>query len=599
MNMNTKKQVYWLIVCVVIIGFSAGMASLIERDFGKVDVQIVKIVDQTGYTITAKLFRPVAATPQNKMPGILNMHGYQNDKDVQDGFSIELARRGFVVLATDGLGHGDSGGMFNFGAFFADPTYTMGTNTGYLYLMSLPFVDASNLGVTGHSMGGIDSFKIAAMNPEVKAIVSQDGGFGTPTDHNVLDLYPTMADMSGSTANLNPVDPKAFGLTTPVQWDTTYGNFADGTARRAALITSNHHLLTLQSKSVSEAVNWFELALKGGVKDASWIDPANQVYMWKEIFGLIALLVTILSLIPLTGILLAAPFFQPVAQPMPNRHIPSTRMWWLFAAINALIGGLLYLFVTAPNYGANILGKIPFMRLNNMGNGLAIWFLANAIVFAILFFIWYRTSAKKVGITMYDMGVSFDKEKTKFDWGILGKTLLLGVILFAWMYILEGISQWALGEEFRFAWPYMRQFSDPQRFGLFLIYLIPALAFFLLNGGIFLFGQARQKEYGGPAKTQWMWWLKNLFAGLFGLFLIWAIQYLPWMLFHTGAGFPQTVDPSWAIWPLMLWVYIPEFVVLLFMLTWFYRRTGRIYLGSLMISSLAMWFLAAGTVVGL
>ena len=53
-----------------------------------------------------------------------------------------------------------------------------------------------------------------------------------------------------------------------------------------------------------------------------------------------------------------------------------------------------------------------------MGNGLAIWFLANAIVFAILFFIWYRTSGKKAGVTMYDMGVSFDKKKTIFDWGI-------------------------------------------------------------------------------------------------------------------------------------------------------------------------------------
>jgi hypothetical protein len=96
-----------------------------------------------------------------------------------------------------------------------------------------------------------------------------------------------------------------------------------------------------------------------------------------------------------------------------------------------------------------------------------------------------------------------------------------------------------------------------------------------------------------------MWWLKNLFAGLFGLFLIWAIQYLPWILFHCGPGFPKAADPSWAIWPLMLWVYIPEFVVLLFMLTWFYRRTGRAYLGALMISILATWFLAAGTVIGL
>jgi dienelactone hydrolase len=469
---------------VVVIFFSAVMAHYIERDFGIVDVEEVRIVDQSGYTIAAKLFRPVAASPDNKMPGILVLHGYQNDKDVENGFSIELARRGFVVLATNGLGHGDSEGMFNFGAFFVDPTYTMGTNTGYLYHKSLPFVDTTNMGVTGYSMGGIDSFKIAAMNPEIKAIVSQDGGYGTTDNHNVLDLYPTWTDMSGSTENLLPVDPTALGLMQPVRWDTTYGNFADGTARRIALITSNHHLLTLQSKSVAETVSWFENALKGGMQDALWINPSSQIYMWKEISTLVVLLVTMLSLIPLTNILLATPFFKPVAQPMPSRYIPSTRSWWLLATVNALLGGLIYLYVTAPNYDSSILGRIPFMRLQNMGNGLAIWFLANAIVFAVLFLIWYRGVGKKSSVTMYDMGVSFVREKMKFDWATLGKTLLLGVILFTWMYILEGISQWAFGEEFRFGWPFMRQFSDFQQFGYFLIYLIPALAFFLLNEGI-------------------------------------------------------------------------------------------------------------------
>ena len=59
---------------------------------------------------------------------------------------------------------------------------------------------------------------------------------------------------------------------------------------------------------------------------------------------------------------------------------------------------------------------------------------------------------------MYDMGVSFDEQKTKFDWSILGKTLLVGVILFAWMYIFEGIFQATIGQEFRFAWPYSYNF---------------------------------------------------------------------------------------------------------------------------------------------
>ncbi len=590
---DLRKQVYLLIGMVIVIFASAILAFEFERDFGKVDVHFVKIVDPSGVVTAAKLFRPIAATSKNKMPGIINMHGGQNDKDVQDPFSIELARRGFVVLATDGIGHGDSEGAYNMGRVFGDPTYTFGAEAAYLYLKNLPFVDTTKLGVTGHSMGGGNALKIANLYPaEIKAIASQDGGVGTPQNKNLLFLKPTWADMASSMSNLDPVDPKAFGLSAPVKWDTTYGSFADGTARRAALVTSDHHLLTLQSKSVYEVVDWFGQALKGGSKDGSWIDPSNQIYMWKELSNLVALLVTLFSLIPLTNILLATAFFKPVAQPIPNRHVPSRSIWWLFATVNALIGGALYLFFV--DKGAIFSSVLPFMNMMR-ANGLAVWFLLNAIVAGVLLFIWYRTAARKAGVTTYELGFSFDTEKTKFDWGIIGKTVLLGAILFAWMYLLEGTSQWALGEEFRFAWPFMRQFNDAQRLAMFFVYLIPALIFFLINGGIFLFGQAAQNEAGSPAKTQLIWWLKVVYAALFGVFLVWAIQYLPWMLFGTGPLLPGTIDKNWAIWPLMLFVYIPEFAVLLFMLVWFYRRTGRIYLGSLMVSSLAMWFMAAGS----
>jgi dienelactone hydrolase len=596
MNPKNRKHIYWLIVCVVIIAFSAVMAHLLERDFGRVDVRFVRILTPSGETIAARLYRPVWVTPESPGPAIINMHGYQNDKDVEAGYSIELARRGFVVIATDGLGHGDSEGGFAFGLFFGDPATAMGTNSAYQYLRSLPFVDATRLGATGHSMGGITSFALAGINGDVRAIVSQDGGTGTPENSDVLFLKPTMAEMSGSMEALVPVDPQAFGLSSAVEWDTTYGDFADGTARRAALVWGNHHVMSISPRAVAEAVDWFRLSLMNGATDEHWIAPTSQIYMWKEIFGLFALLGTIFSLIPLTNLLLGTPFFSSVAQPMPDRYVASKGAWWIFATVNALIGGGLYLLTATYN---SVLEKLPFMKLL-MGNGTAFWFLVNAFVATVLILLWYYTSAKKAGVKLFDLGVSFDKEKTKFDWRILGKTLLLGVLLFGWMYVLEGLSQWALGEEFRFSWPYMRQFSSPQRVGLFLIYLVPALAFFLINGGVFLFGQARQPEYGPPAKTLWIWWLKILYAALMGLFLVWALQYLPWMLAGTGPLWPMTgVNPGWAIWPLMLWVYIPEFIVLLFMLTWFFRRTGRIYLGALMISMLAIWFLAAGSVVGM
>ena len=52
---------------------------------------------------------------------------------------------------------------------------SMGGRTMYAYLASLPFVDAANMGVTGHSMGTWSSWSVAASNPDIKAVVLQCG----------------------------------------------------------------------------------------------------------------------------------------------------------------------------------------------------------------------------------------------------------------------------------------------------------------------------------------------------------------------------------------------------------------------------------------
>jgi len=610
MEINVRKNLYFLIIMVVVIALSAVMADLIESDFGDVEVKIVEITDPDGNTVVAKLFRPKVADASNPLPAVVNMHGYQNDKNVQDPFSVELARRGSVVLAPDALGHGDSLGGLNLMGWFADPAYVMGNETALAWLIEQSFVDAANIGVMGHSMGGMNAVKLPGLFPEnVKAVVQQASSPGSPELPNLLMLQARYEEFLGfrenqpRTEELTSSETRlaALGLEGSVEWDTTYGSFEDGSARRMAYIQMDHHLLPLMNKSVAEAVDWMRLALKGGEGGSMWIEPTKQVFMWKEVFGFVTLLGTMVTMLPVTNLLLSTKFFAPVAQPVPKRYVADKRTWWTLATINMLIGGILYPLTT--QYGG-ILGKIetwfPWAKLE-MGNGVAAFFLVNAIVAFLLFLNWYST-AKKKGITMYDMGVSFDEEKTKFDWGIIGKTLLMGIILFGWMYLLQGIFQWTIGQEFRFAWPYMRQFSSGQRVGFFFIYLIPALLFFLINGGIFLFGQIHQKEYETETKTQWMWWLKAVYAMVTGLFLIWAFQYLPWFFGGAGPGFETItffqIDLSQftSMWPLMLFVYIPEFIILFWFITWFYRRTGKIYLGALMVSSLAIWFLAAGSI---
>jgi len=610
MEIKVRKNLIFLIVMVVVIAFSAIMADQIESGFGKSKVSIVRIKDPDGNIVVAKLFRPKEATASNPLPAVLNMHGYQNDKNVEDPFSVELARRGFVVLAPDALGHGDSGGGLNLGGWFTDPTYVMGNETALAWLIKQPFVDAEYIGVTGHSMGGNNAVKLPALFPEnVKAVVQQASDPGSPELPNLLMLQARYDEFLGFRDNQLRTEPivnsetraAALGLTPPLEWDTTYGSFSDGTARRMAYINMDHHLLPLMNKSVAEAADWFRLALKDGDGGSMWIEPTKQIFMWKEIFGFITLIGTMVTMLPVTNLLLTTKFFAPVAQPVPGRYVASKKDWWKLATINMLIGGILYPLATQyGGIGGKLETWIPWAKME-MANGVAAFFLANAVVCFILFIGWFRKK-KKEGITLYDMGVTYGEEKNKMDWGILGKTVLVAVILFLWMYLLTGLSQLTIGQEFRFAWPYMRLFSSGLRVKYFFIYLIPALLFFLINGGIFLFGQARMKQYKTPAKTQWIWWLKVVYAMVTGLFLWWCFQYLPWFLGGAVPGtetitiFQMDLSQFTSMWPLMLFVYVPEFIILFWFHTWFFRRTGKIYLGALMIASIATWFMTAGTI---
>ena len=45
-----------------------------------------------------KLYTPKTATAETPAPGVLLLHGYQNDHETCAAYAIKLARRGAVVL---------------------------------------------------------------------------------------------------------------------------------------------------------------------------------------------------------------------------------------------------------------------------------------------------------------------------------------------------------------------------------------------------------------------------------------------------------------------------------------------------------------------
>ena len=151
------------------------------------------------------------ATENHPAPAVLLFHGYQNDKDTSSSYAIELARRGIVVMCLDTYGHGDTTvGMAARGytarklpgwdaevagperflvmmSFSTNDFYTlegvqesgmdstMGGRLALDVLLALPFVDADNIGFSGHSMGTWASWSMAAYYPAHKAVVLQCG----------------------------------------------------------------------------------------------------------------------------------------------------------------------------------------------------------------------------------------------------------------------------------------------------------------------------------------------------------------------------------------------------------------------------------------
>src|ERR1700760_5179415 len=127
----------WAIIGVVLM-LAGGLLAHLTQTSGGIRISDIRFTGAKGNAMSALLYVPPNATAQTPAPGILAVHGYINSRETQDGFAIEFARRGYVVLALDQTGHGYSDGPA-FSSGFGGPD-------GLAKLRSLDMVDKTNIG---------------------------------------------------------------------------------------------------------------------------------------------------------------------------------------------------------------------------------------------------------------------------------------------------------------------------------------------------------------------------------------------------------------------------------------------------------------------
>jgi dienelactone hydrolase len=316
-----RKSKIWLAVAGLIILVAGAWLAMSVRTAGGISVQDIRFKGADGTQMSALLYVPPGASADKKAPGILAVHGYINSRETQDGFSIEFARRGYVVLALDQTGHGYSGG--------AALSNDFGGPDALRYLRALPMVDTSQIGLEGHSMGGWTVLAAAAAMPnDYRAMVLEGSSTGAPFAKDGTPNWPRnlavvfskydefSALMWGTNRAADVAQSKklqaVFGTKQAVVAGQIYGSPAQATARALYQPAVTHPGDHFSPAAIGHATNWFAKTLTGGTpKPAS-----DQIWYWKELGTGIGLIGFIMLLLGVFDAALRLNYFADL------RHIP-------------------------------------------------------------------------------------------------------------------------------------------------------------------------------------------------------------------------------------------------------------------------------------
>ncbi len=540
------------------------MAASAQNGFGSIAVTEVDFQAADGSMIHSTLQRPNYATNSDPLPGVVVIHGSLQNKEWLMAFGIELAGRGFVVLTIDANGHGNSEAGSGSGAAALD------------YIASLDYVDDTQIGLIGHSMGGGISWSaMEDSSVSVRALVLVGSGFRSSATYTPNTLLATgnFDSLSSYPHNLTLLE-SYFNVTNVVP-GTTYGDFASNTARRAIFPSTNHLFETIDPVIVSESVEWMKNSLKGGVEDAHWISSTNLLYPLWLIGGLIGLLGAILTIFPLLMILLNTPLFSDL-KGIPSEESTTTKsfigngiVYGLIGAITffpfLLIGQIISFIVPYPQYYG-----IPVMS----------WMVGSGLVAALFLFIILRRRASN--LTLRGLLGTKSQEPVL----TLVKTLVLTSIVFVWMYVLTLVVDVGFALDLRSFLPGLHDLTLAQA-GFVPLYFVVFLIYFLVEGA-WLTGPMLLGGSGSWTKVQLNWTVKAVLIKTFPYLILIGFEFVGGFL----AGVPLVpgiIGYSW----LFFYAFAPWFAICTVVTMFAYRVTGNRWLGAMVNAILCAWLLAS------
>jgi len=556
-----------------------GLIAHLVQTSGGVKIEDVRYPGGAGEMLSGLLYVPPSATPQHPAPAVLVSHGFINTREMQSPFAIELARRGFVVLAMDMTGHGYSDGPMGIDGF--------GGPASLVYLRSLPNVDKANIGLEGHSMGGAPVMNAATASRDgYRAVVLEGstvqffgaGGAGTPAFPRNLEVvfgqYDEFAPLmwgkaKGADVGASPKLMAIFGSAQPVVPGRIYGDIAAGTGRRLIIPPVDHPQEHFSNAGVGAAIDWFQRTLPGAAAPRS---PADQIWLGKEVGTLASFIGCVVLILGTFELALAAPPFAALRrEPDPPAAARGPR-WWLAFALTAAVPALTFYPVMKA---APLIFFAPFAAVGATGFALTTFpeQITNQLV------VW----ALAAGLVSLALGFLMKSGKTAFThrWLAAAGAALVSVGMgYVSLLVVDALFK----TDFRF-WVLGQKPLDGRHFGLFLVYLIPFAAFFLLSLRAF----AVSLPVKGEGQAASLIAAALAFSG--GFIVMLALQYVT--MASTGLLF----TPDEPLNTIIAFQFVPLLAVIGLIAAFTWRRTGDYAPGAFVCALFVTWYIVAGTAI--
>ncbi len=595
--------------CLFIIVVASLLASRVQTSGGRVRVTGIKLPTQNGQWVVADLFRPLSATSETPAPLVVVVPGFQRSKETQLNIAIELARRGMVAIVIDPYAQGSSSSSMSrrsattegYG-MFAVVNYAASTDI-------LNYVDKTRIGVTGHSAGGNAAIQAAssfgeearkAGTPSKLHSVYVSGYVLTLTEKTLRSVRSNMGvsyafhDEGAYRNELKNGDmrraPEALRVVRSglgakaeieeIEVDRYYGD----TAARTLRVIHNERLLhpfqPYSIEATTHQIAYFQKVF--GLENS--LPAGNQVWFWKEMCSLLALVAAFVSLVPLSQLLIGhVSYFRTLAHPLPPAApAPQGRgkvIFWTLFITGAVIACFSYIPLTelSQKLFPEATGREQtWFFPQRMNNGVMLWALFNGLVGFALFYLGYRIHGRKLGATPAAWGIATSPRE-------LLRTFLLAVVLFTAFYALLSVMYAVFHVDYRFLFLGVRVFQ-PALLLLVPLYVPVFFVFFVSNS---LRVNAGMRFAGQPE------WRSMLLAGLgnsLGLLFILLAQYVTFAL----TGTVRWTD-GW-LYINLLFAVVPMMFVLPYFNRFFFRQTGRIYLGPMTTCLIFIMILLSNTV---